>query len=924
MSPSDWTRLKSLFAEALECPVEARAEFVDERCPPGSPLRADLEGLLRHHAAAGTFLEEPLRELGARLVSKGRVGLPERIGPFRIIREIGRGGMGTVYEGERDEGGFEQRVAIKIIRRGMDTDEVHRRFLLERQVLARLDHPHIARLLDGGVTADGRPYFVMEYIEGVPLAEHLSRSARDLEERLRLFRSVCHAVHYAHQNLVLHRDLKPSNILITPEGQPKLLDFGVAKLLDTDEVLEADQAGEVDQAVQPDQAPGADVAPDHHTRADSRYLTPGFASPEQLRGAPLTTASDVYGLGLLLFGLLTADRPFPERTSGVGVDLQATLDREAPRPSAVAAEKGAEAPIAASRLRGDLDVIVTSALRADPERRYESAERLSADVERYLDGLPIVARADSVGYRLGKFVRRHRWGVGASVVAGVGVVAALAVFAAQSVRIAGERDKAQRVTALLVDLLQGSDPAEALGDTLTARAMLDRSEARIETELSGQPEVQAALFDVVGGLYHSLGLPEQAEPPLRRAVAIRREVLGAEHVDVAQSLNALAGVLDSRGHFDEAQEGFEEALRIRRDRFRSPHPAIAESLNDLGQLLLFARQDFAGAEPLLVEALDMRRRLFTPPHRDVAESVHNVALLDQLRGRYAEAADLYRESLEMRRSLFGETHPALVATLNNLALVLQAQGHYREAEPLLRESLGLRERLLGPSNPQVSLAMANLALTLRARGDADEAERLLRASLDLATTGFGESHPRTATIASNLADVLRDRGSWAEAEPLYRRSLEVRRAVLGPDHPHVAFSLNGLAEVARGRGDLERAEALHGEALELRRTRLGEGHPDVAQSLVGLALTERAAGTLALAEDHLREGLRVRESSLGTSHPSTAEAELELADLLLTAGRADEAARLARSAALTLEALLGTDDPRVGRARAILEGLANR
>lgn len=837
MPPADWTRLKALFGEALERPADERGAFLDEQCPEGSALRAELETLLTHHDRAGAFLEEPLRDLGARLVAEGRAGLPERIGAFRITREIGRGGMGVVYAGEREQGGFEQRVAIKVIRRGMDTDEVERRFLLERQVLARLDHPHIARLLDGGVTADGRPYFVMEYIDGVALPDYLAETDPTLERRLDLFRSICQAVHYAHQNLVLHRDLKPSNILITPDGEPKLLDFGVAKLLDPEHALE-------------------DV-----TRAEARYLTPAYSSPEQIRGAPLTTASDVYGLGLLLFALLTGERAFPER-EGTATDV-------APRPSAVAARQGDAAPVPASRLRGDLDVIAATALRVEPERRYESADRLDADVERYLRGLPIVAQTDSVAYRVGKFVRRHRWGVAASAAALVGLVAGLTVVSVQSVRIAGERDKAQQVTALLVDLLQGSDPAEALGDTLTARALLDRSEARIEAELSGQPEVQAALMEVVGGLYHSLGLPEQAEPPLRKSLAIRREELGPEHADVARSLNALGGVLDARGRFDEAQALLEEALAIRRDRFRSPHAAVAESLNDLGQLLLFARQDFAGAEPLLVEALDMRRRLFDPPHRDVAESLHNVALLHQLRGRYDEAARLYRESLAMRRALFGETHPALVVTLNNLALVLQAQGRSREAEPLLRESLALRQRLLGPSSPQVALAMANLALSLRDRGELDEAEQLLRGSLELASDGFGDAHPRTASVMSNLADVLRDRASWTEADDLYRRSLTIRRDALGPDHPHVAFSLNGLAEVARERGQFQRSDSLHREALDLRRRRLGSDHPDVAQSLVGLAGTARAAGDLPRARGHLQEALEILESRFGPDDPRT-------------------------------------------------------
>lgn len=897
MTSADWTRLKSLFGEALELEPQQRTEFLDERCPRGSALRDEIDELLRHHDISDTFMEEPVRGLAARLVSAGSAGLPERIGPFRILREVGRGGMGVVYEAEREEGGFEQRVAIKVIRRGMATDEVQRRFLLERQVLARLDHPNIARLLDGGVTVDDRPYFVMEFIDGVPLTQYLANTRPSLRPRLRLFQSICRAVNYAHRNLVLHRDLKPSNILITPAGEPKLLDFGVAKLLDPGDV--------------------ADAA----TRADQRYLTPAFASPEQMQGAPLTTASDVYGLGLLLFELLTGARPFSEGDGTSGSRATDPVEREAPRPSAVAAMHPADAPVPASSLRGDLDVIVAFALQPDPARRYESADRLSADVDRFIRGLPIVARRDSLPYRAGKFVRRHRWGVAASAVATLGLIAGLTAVSVQSVRIAGERDKAQRITALLVDLLQGSDPAEALGDTLTARALLDRSEARIEAELAGQPEVQGALLDVVGGLYHSLGLPEQAESPLRRAVAIRREVLGEEHPDVAQSLNALGGVLDSQGQFDEAEGYFEEALAIRRARFRRPDAAVAESLNDLGQLLLFARQDFERAEPLLVEALDMRRGLFSPPHRDVAESVHNVALLAQLKGQYAEAASLYEESLAMRRTLFGATHPALVATLNNLALVLQAQGKSQDAEPLLRESLSLRERLLGPTSPQVSLAMANLAITLRDRGRSGEAEDLLRRSLELASEGFGTSHPRTASVMSNLGDVLRDRESWDEAERLYERSLGIRRDALGPDHPHVAFSLNGLAEVAHGRGAFERSDSLHAEALDLRRTRLGPDHPDVAQSLVGLARTHRSVGSMDAAEEHLREGLRIRAASLGEAHPSTAQVELALAELLIESGRAVEARPLAEAAASTLDSLVGADDPRSQRAREVLRDL---
>src|SRR5690606_25896158 len=552
MTTDPLDRLERLFRAARMHPPDERAAFLDAACADDPALRAEVEALLAADADAEAdgFLARPATGLlgdAARAAGDGGPGeapdplLDRLVGPYRVLRPLGEGGMGAVYLAVREEP-FLRYVALKVVRAGLHAPEVVRRFEQERQILASLDHPNIARLLDGGVTDDGLPYFAMEYGAGRPLPTYCDEHRLSCDERLRLFRAVCEAVHYAHQNLVLHRDLKPSNILVATDGADgkptvKLLDFGIAKVLN------------------PHLSPSAMPV----TRTALRVMTPEYASPEQVRGEPLSTASDVYSLGVVLYELLTGHRPYRITTGSTEEIVRVVCEQEPERPStkvvrdetiargngeetitakAVGAARGAHPERLRRRLRGDLDTVVLMALRKEPQRRYASAEQLGRDLDRYRQGLPVLAHRDSRAYRLGKLVRRHKTAT-ALVLVVLASVVGFALFSSwQARRVAEERDRAQtaqakaeQVAAFLVSLFGQADPTETLGDTLTVREVLDAGARRVEAELAGQPEVQAAVLSVIAQAYRSLGRSSDAVPLLERALALRRKALGNDHPD---------------------------------------------------------------------------------------------------------------------------------------------------------------------------------------------------------------------------------------------------------------------------------------------------------------------------------------------------------------------------------------------------------
>jgi serine/threonine-protein kinase len=769
-----------------------------------------------------------------------------RVGPYRLVREVGRGGMGSVYLAERDDDHYRQQVAVKILRRGLDTDELVRRFVAERQILATLQHPHIARLFDGGVTSDGRPYYVMEYVDGEHLDVYCDRRQLSIDARLALFCLVVRAVQHAHRNLVVHRDLKPSNVLVTADGEVKLVDFGIAKLLD------------------PDASP--DVVP--LTRTGLRLMTPEYASPEQMRGACITTATDVYGLGLVLYELLSGRRPHRLRGRSASEAERIILTEEPPRPSAavmqseevqwdgvpvhitpeqIAAARGLHAERLCRKLRGDLDRIVLCALRKEPDRRYQSAAQLADDIERYLKGKPVAARGDSVAYRARKFAIRHVWGAAASVsfVLLLAGYAATVTMQAREVRAALdqarlEAEKAEQVTAFTMGLFETGGPSTLQTDSMTVRDLLSRGVERAE-RLGGQPATQAQLFDVVGRVYQNLGEYGKAQPFLERALELRRHTLGARHPATAESLDHLAGLLLARGRYSAAESLYRDALALQRAVLGEPHAKIARTLAGLGSLLQ-ERGDYVGAERLAREALEMRRTLYGPEHPEVAQSLGSLAFTLQLQGRYGEAEPLFRDVLAMRRHLFGDEHPEVATAMSNLGLLLVQRGQLAPAESLYQASLALRRRLLGNEHPDVAASIGLLGVLLRREGDIAGAESTYHAAIALARRSLGAEHPNLAHSLNGLALVLRDKGDLRGADSLFHEVLAIRRRVLGDEHPAIATSLFQIGVVRQEEGDVPAAESLLLQSLQMRRKLLGDAHPQVAESARQLVLLYERSG----------------------------------------------------------------------------------
>lgn len=792
MNPERWRRIDELFRTVAERPPAEREAHLTRVCGDDDELRREVLDLLAHETA-DSFLDDPIKHAALAVTSEPPDELlGQRIGPYRLTRLIGRGGMGTVYEAVRDDQQFDQRVALKLIKRGMDSEFVRGRFLRERQILAALDHPHIARLFDGGTTADGQPYFVMEFVAGEPLTEYCRQQNLSLYEKLNLFRAVCAAVQHAHQNLVVHRDLKPSNILVTAKGTPKLLDFGIAKLL----------------------APGLAHV---RTETDLRLMTPDYASPEQVRGGPITTATDVYALGIVLYELLTGRRPYQFETYAPVEIEHAICETEAARPSEVA-----DPSLKLRRqLTGDLDNIVMMALRKEATRRYLSVEQFAEDLRRYLEGLPVMARPDTFTYRASKFVRRHRVGVAAAVLVLFSLLGGILATAYAARQARAERDRAnqaaamaQAVTQSFVSVFEFADPGQAKGNAITAKELLDQGAEKVVRDLQDQPVVQAKLMATLGGLYQRIGVYDRAHVLMAEALELRRRALGAEHAEVAESLHQLAALAYEKSDFSESEAQFRAALALRLKRLGANHLDVADSMANLGQVLL-AEGKFAEAEPLVREALTLRRQQLDPEHKDVAHSLNSLGRLLSEQGKFAEAAEMYRQALAIHRKLYGAEHPFVAQSLNNLAAMLHELGDYPGAEPLFREALALRRKLLGAEHPDIANSLANLASLLQDKREYAEAEQCYRQALALRRKLFGENHLKLTVTMNNLASLLAAKGDWAECEALHRQTLAIRRKELGEDHHEVGTSLNNLANVLYHKRQFVEAEQYQRRAIAI-------------------------------------------------------------------------------------------------------------
>ncbi|MCH9648246.1 MAG: serine/threonine-protein kinase [Deltaproteobacteria bacterium] len=841
-------RIEELFEKALACQAEDREAFLSSECGEDDELRGCLENLLQSDEEAGSFLGRLVAEGGATEVtaepSEGASPAGRRLGPYELLDQIGQGGMSTVFLANRVDGTFRRPVVVKVIRQGMESADALRRLRLERQILAGLEHPNIARLYDGGTTEDNLPYFVLELVDGVRIDEHCDRQRLPVEARLDLFRKVCAAVQYAHQNLVVHRDLKPGNILVTADHEPKLLDFGIAKLLESE--------------------PG--VPPEEPTVAWARLMTPHYASPEQILGRRITTASDVYSLGVLLYKLLTGNLPRSlEGLSPLEIEAQMTSapttkpSEEVSPKSRVAGSTGSAGTslgdsaepnettatvedLAALRsarpeqlhklLAGDLDLIVAKALHGDPERRYSSPEQLAEDLRRHQEGLPVLARPDTMMYRSGKFLRRHRMAVATAALVAMIVTFAAIALAIQSLQITRERDQLRAVLSFVKSVFNVAGE----GEDLTVRQAVDRSSVALDRELGDQPEVYATLLDVTGTIYLDLQQTSQARAQLAKAVELRSRLLGEDSLAFAESLSTL-GVADAfDDDYELGEQRAREAAAIFQQRLGEHHPDLVRPLNNLVDVLCY-RGDYQSAEGPSTQALTLARDLLPEQRVEYADAVAFRALIFAKLGDQPAAEELYREALELHRRYRGEEHPRVATLLNNLALALKKQDKLGEAETSYRQALELERELFGADHPELALALNNLASLLRTKGDFEESEEAYREAVNLVRRVFGPGHSGTLITSTGLALVLIDTDRPQAAETLLREGLEVwSESLAGSWYPAYSRSVLGESLVRLGR--LEEAKPLLVSAHEELQAALGNEAPktrDARRRLEALA-----------------------------------------------------------------------------------------
>jgi serine/threonine protein kinase/Tfp pilus assembly protein PilF len=857
------SEIARIVARAGELGPRERLAYLRAAC--GDDPEAFDRALLAHDLAASS----PDAEVDEAFWAVDRSG--EVLGQWRLRKRIGGGGMSEVYLAERI-GEYQHQVAVKLVRPGMVSRADHNRLRAERQILARLNHRNIARLLDGGTTAEGIPYLVMEYVDGLPIDEYCDRNRLTVAQRVALFRGVCAAVHAAHQNLVVHRDLKPSNILVTNDRTLKLLDFGIAKLMEVRDTVHT-------------------VAV---TKADVRLFTPGHASPEQIRGEAITTMTDVYLLGVLLYELLAGRKPFQIVDMRLSQIESLICDQDPPLPSDVLnmrtappAEQLRIERIAAARqttpaklrreLSGDLDNIVMMAMRKEPARRYASADEMSADIKRHDSGKPVIARRDTLRYRADKFLRRHTMAVAASCALVIILASLATLLAIQAHRISEqrllaeqERERSDEVAAFLVDLFKVADPNESHGEATTARELLERGAARIRQDLTGRPVAQADMMETIGRVYMSLGLTEQARPQLEGALEMRMKLFDGDHPAKASNLAALGAQALAAGRLDAAQKHYEGALAMNRRLHGKQHRGVAASLLNMGQVLK-VKGDYTGAEKSLQESLEQSAR--------VSLVLNELAQIMEQRGDLPAAEKFYRRALSVNRATLPKDHPQIAHLSHNLAVVLQSQNKMEEAGPLFEASLAQLRKVLGEKHPDTIDALGNYGHYLLAADDIAAAEAVFRRALALNRDVRGKQHAYVGYDHSNLGRLLQGKGDHAAAEAEFRAALAIYKDALPGNHVYVGSALSGLAQSLNALGRPAQAHESIVRALAIYRTGMPATHPAIATAEAIEARSLALQGQFAKAEPLLIASYERLKESLGESDAHTKNASSWLSEL---------------------------------------------
>jgi len=810
MNAARWEHIQVLFHEVADLPDPAQRASLEAQCAEDPTLMTEVLSLLEQDARGDSLLDRDAAHVAAEVLDEGipPALLDQTFGPYRLKEALGQGGMGVVYLAEREDLGSV--AAIKILRDAWLSPDRRERFASEQRTLAQLNHPSIARLYDADTLPDGTPWFVMEYVEGVPLTEFCEHHASSILERLRLFRAVCEAVEHAHRHLIVHRDLKPSNILVKPDGSVKLLDFGIAKQLDSLE-------GPVDR-----------------TRTGLRLMTPAYAAPEQILGDPVGIHTDIYTLGVVLYELLTGRLPFDLSNRTPGEAETAIIKQGRERPSAAAKEKSIS-----RRAWADLDVLCLTAMHIEPQRRYRTVEALIRDIDHYLTGEPLEARPDTFGYRLGKYVRRN-WRPVSAATASFIVVVGLVVF--YTVRLATARNAAvaeaartQRIQHFMLNLFQGGEEAVGPADSLRVVTLVDRG-VRDAQSLDGEPAVQAELYETLGSIYQKLGKLDRADSLLRAALDQRRSLFGSDDAEVAKSLVALGRLRVDQAEYQEAERLIREGLAISQRHRRPGDPAIASATVALGQVLEESGKYDEGIK-VLEQAVRLRGMAPAQPTTELAASLRELANTHFYAGHLAVADSLDRLVLALTRKLNGERHPLVAEDLINLGAVQHEWGHYQEAERYYRQALDITQAFYGPSHYKTAAGLTVLGRALIFQKRYDDAMPLFQRALAIRERVFGKVHPQVASTLNEMGGIALAREKFGEAEALASRVLAIYRTVYSGKHNLVGTALANLASVYMAQHQYARAEPVLREAIGVFTETQGAAHLNTGIARIKLGRT---------------------------------------------------------------------------------------
>jgi non-specific serine/threonine protein kinase/serine/threonine-protein kinase len=862
-------QIEELYHAAREREPGERMAFLREACGDNEELRSEVESLLAQDNRHGP-LEGPAWELaGTRDTTESREPAETRgmvIDRYHLLQKIGEGGMGEVWLAEQKEP-VRRRMAIKLVKAGMNSREVIARFESERQALALMDHPAIAKVFDAGSRPQGTPYFVMEYVAGIPITDYCDNHRLSTRERLELFIHVCQGVQHAHQKAIIHRDLKPSNILVTEVdggAAPKIIDFGVAKALA--QKLTADTM---------------------FTRVGMLIGTPEYMSPEQAlsSGEDIDTRTDTYSLGIILYELLAGVPPLELRKIALEEFLRRLREEEPPKPSTkirtqdpatsteVARKRQTEPRVLVKQIRGDLDSIALKALEKDRSRRYGSPSDFAADIARYLKNEAVLAVPASTAYRARKFARRHRAGLFTIAAFVLVLMVAAGVSIGESVRANREAAVAQAVNDFLQnDLLAQASAAIQSGPSakpdpdLKVRTALDRAAERITGKFRQQPEVEAAIRDTIGQTYVDLGLYPEARTQFERALELHRRVSGVKNPKTLKAISRVAYTAHLQGKNPEAETLFSKALELQRRVLGSEHPETLYSMNNLANVYR-AQGKYAQAEALFSQTLEIRRRVFGPEHPNALTSMHNLATVYYRQGKYAQAEALDSQTLETRRRLLGPEHPGTLNSMNGLANVYNLQGKYAQAEALYSQTLEIQRRVLGPEHPDTLGSMNNLASAYGRQGKYSQAEALFRETLALKRRILGPEHPATLNTLSEFVDMYQVQGRYTLAETNAAQALAGRRRALGSEHPDTMASAADLALAYLSQGKFVESEPFAREALEFNRKKQPA---DCRAGLVPSGPRARMAGPTVSGVGQACESRRVESMRLGGRNGSEA------------------------------------------------------